>query len=375
VVSTIGSAHADVAVEEIKTFAIEGVLLYLLVLNAVQTPEGLRRVLWVLLLGAAFLATVTIFQKVTGSYTSPYFGFGKIHASYFLGKSEVPRVSGPIGDPNYYAQILAAALPLGLVSIFGERSLLRSGAAIAASAIICVAIMLTFSRGAGLSLILLFGIMAFLRYFKPAQVLGVVLALVVLLATVPAYTDRIASVSGVGGATAAAGSQEEADLATRSRTTEMLSAALVFADHPVVGVGPGAFPHYYQEYAERVGIEVMETAFAGEREGEEAQRQAHNAFLSIAAELGLPGLVIFCALLWVTVRQLIKARRRVLTRDPAMAGMATGFMLAVIAYAANGMFLTLAFERYFWLLLGLAGAAASIALREPVDETAARPGS
>ena len=38
-------------------------------------------------------------------------------------------------------------------------------------------------------------------------------------------------------------------------------------------------------------------------------------------------------------------------------------MLGIVAYASTAMFLTLAFERYFWLLLGLAGAASAIALR------------
>jgi putative inorganic carbon (hco3(-)) transporter len=363
ILSTLATDHQAAGVERVQGFAIEGLLVYLLVINAVRTPETLRRVLWTVLLAAAFLSFVTIVQKVLGNYTSPYFGFGKVHASYFLGKSEVPRVAGPIGDPNYYAQILLVAVPLGLVSIWRERSPLLRTAAIACTAFAVVAIMLTFSRGAGLGFALVFVIMAILRYFKPSQVVAVLVGIILLLSLVPAYKDRVASVSGVGGATAAAGSDTSADLATQSRAAEMLAGVMVFIDYPVLGVGPAGFPFYYQEYAQRLGLPVHETAESGEREGLEAQRQTHNAFIGIAADLGLPGLLVFCSILGASLRDLMRARRRSLRSDPALANMATGLMLAIVSYAATAMFLTLAFERYLWLLLGLAGAASAMALR------------
>ena len=361
--STLAGEYQDKGIEKVQALAIEGVLVYLLVLNAVRSPETLRRVLWTVLLAAAFLSSVTIMQKVLGNYTAPYLGFGKVHASYFLGKSEVPRVAGPIGDPNYYAQILLVAVPLGLVSVWRERSPLLRTVAIGATAFTMVAIMLTFSRGAGLAFGLVFAIMAVLRYFKASQVFAVVLGIFLLLSIVPAYKERVASVSGVGGATAAAGSSESADLATQSRAAEMASGMMVFLDYPVLGVGPAGFPFYYQEYAKRLGLPVHASAETGEREGLEAQRQTHNAYIGIAADLGLPGLVVFCAILWVALRDLMRARRRTLRSNPALANMATGFMLAIVSYAATAMFLTLAFERYFWLLLALGGAASSIALR------------
>jgi O-antigen ligase len=142
----------------------------------------------------------------------------------------------------------------------------------------------------------------------------------------------------------------------------MLAGLMVFIDYPVLGVGPAGFPYYYQEYAQRLGLPVHETAETGEREGLEAQRQAHNAYIGIAADIGLPGLVLFCSIFWVSLRDLMRARRRSLRSDPALANMATGFMLAIVSYAATAMFLTLAFERYLWLLLGLAGAASAMAL-------------
>jgi hypothetical protein len=44
--------------------------------------------------------------------------------------------------------------------------------------------------------------------------------------------------------------------------------------------------------------------------------------------------------------------------------MATAFFLAIISYLTTGIFLSLAFERYFWLILGLADALIIIAAEQ-----------
>jgi hypothetical protein len=38
----------------------------------------------------------------------------------------------------------------------------------------------------------------------------------------------------------------------------------------------------------------------------------------------------------------------------------TGFILVVVAYLATGMSMHFSYTRYFWLILGLAGAAGSM---------------
>ena len=74
------------------------------------------------------------------------------------------------------------------------------------------------------------------------------------------------------------------------------------------------------------------------------------------------GLAAFSCLLFVTARLLLRARRRLLTTRPDLADLPTAFLLAIVAYVACGLFLTLAFERYFWLLMALAAASAAIAV-------------
>ena len=139
---------------------------------------------------------------------------------------------------------------------------------------------------------------------------------------------------------------DQADGAIQSRVTEGLAALLAWADHPIIGVGPGEFPQYYRQYAEVVGIRVLAT-----------DREAHNLYLGMAAELGLIGITVFLIIVGPDHARPGSARGERFGRvDPLMADLATGFMLSIVAYLATGIFLHMSFIRYFWLMLALAAA-------------------
>jgi len=356
--STLVTAHQDVAVERVKQFALEGPVVYLLVVNSVRTPATLRRVLWTLLAAGTCLSLVTIYQQLTGTYERPYGGLGQIDHAYFRGQSDVARLAGPLGDPNYYAQILLAIVPVGLLSIWRERAPAARLAAGAATALVCLAITFTYSRGAAVAFVALLLAMGCLRYLRARHMAAIATAVALLVALVPAYRERVETITAIGGATAQAGEETTADDSTRSRTTEMLAAGLAFVDHPVLGVGPGAFPYHYQHYARRVGIEVRDETQSGPEKGELPRREAHNLVLGIAADIGVGGLAAFAGVMFLTFRNLLRTRRRWLGKRPELVNLADSLLLALIAYLTAALFLTLAFERYLWLLAALAGAAA-----------------
>jgi putative inorganic carbon (hco3(-)) transporter len=372
IVSALSSRHEDVALDQLQTFVFEGVLLYFLAVNAIRTPEALRRALWVVLLATAFLGLITVVQAATGTVWRSYGGFALPDPSFAIGKSDQFRASGPLGDPNYYGQVLLVGLCIALVFARREASALRRIVALGAAAFMGYAILLTYSRGTMVATLLVLLAMACLRYFKAWQVLVLILALIGTFVAVPSYADRLASVSSVTTATEQTGVDPEADQSTQSRATEMQAAANVFFDHPLLGVGPGAFPLYYQEYARAIaGGQVHEEDQSDERKGEQAEREAHNLVLSQLAELGLAGASLFFLAIAVTFGALARARRRLMrTGRPAEAHMATALLLALGGYLVCGMLLTLAFERYFWLLLALC-AIASLLARAPRSSPAA----
>jgi putative inorganic carbon (HCO3(-)) transporter len=369
IVSTIFSVDLTTGWDQVRTFAFEGVVIYFLLVNAIRTPATLRRAIWALLAAGALLSTLALLQRASGSYSIPYGGFAQVGRDYFIGRSSQPRVAGPLGDPNYYAQILLVLAPLGLMLTWAERSRLLRLLAFGAAALAMIGVALTASRGAGVAFLLLLVLMTVLRYIRVRELAVIVAGLAILLMALPTYRDRVATLTGVTNASTESSRHDTgADASVRSRKTEMLAAGLVFIEHPVLGVGPDEFPLYYQEYARRLGGAVHETSKRGPREGEAANREAHNLFLGLAADLGLAGLAVFLALLFLTARELGHARRYWLRRDPMLANIATGFLLAIVGYLACGLFLTLAFERYFWLLLALAGATGAIARRQALAE-------
>ena len=374
-ISGILSVDTATAFDTIVTFLLEGIVLYFLVTNVVRTRAAVIAIVWILLAVGAFLGALTFYQDATDTYGNIYLGFAQASEATIgvidptaLGTTGQFRLAGNIGEKNRYAQVLLVLVPLGLFMAIGERSRMRRLLALGASGAISLGVALTFSRGAAIGFVLLFGIMFLMGYLKWRYLLPVVLGVLIVFAAVPAYADRLSALVTVSESVGSTGI-DQADGAIQSRVTEGLAALLAWADHPIIGVGPGEFPQYYRQYAEVVGIRVLAT-----------DRESHNLYLGMAAELGLLGVTAFLIIVWLTLRDLARARRAVRARDPLMADLVTGFMLSIVAYMTTGIFLHMAFVRYFWLMLALAAATALVAMAiaraadgEPTLDASAEP--
>jgi putative inorganic carbon (HCO3(-)) transporter len=368
--STALSQHPPESIANLTSFVLEGALVYFLIVNVVRTPDALRQATWAVIGGGAFLATFTVLQNLGGAYDRPFFGFAQLDSGYFLGRSDVFRAQGPLPDANYYAQILLPSLAMGLVMLWRGRSKGERVLAGAAAALCLLGIAFTYSRGAAVALVLVMLVLAVLRYLTLANLARIAVGAALLFLLVPGYGERLGTLSALPGATADSGSAG-ADISTRSRATENRAAWLVFGDHPLLGAGPGSFPLLYQEYAREAGGEIHLQSSRGSdpSAGEAPEREAHNLFLGMAADLGLAGLFAFGGLVLVTLHQLMRARRRWLGTRPDLEALATGLLVALVGYLAAGVFLSLAFERYLWLLLGLAGATAHVLLAQTPETT------
>lgn len=355
------SADPDRALDMFGTLIVEGLLIYFFITNVVRSLADLRMVVWVLLAVGCFLGVLSVHQQLTSNYGFDYLGFSQVSNAALdtdpFDEGGQPRLSGPIGEKNRYAQIMAVLLPLGLFRIWGERRLILRVAATVATAFTAFGAVLTFSRGAALGMAITIVLMALFRYIRPSQLLGLALGVVVLFTLQPTYLERLTTLEALAGATTTRGEAAVEDSSIRKRANETIAALLVFADHPVIGVGRGLFPVYYGDYADEVGLAS---------ESSEA-RQAHNLYAGILAETGLLGFVAFMGVFAATLIDLDRVRRRWRIRAHEYADMAAAFSLAVVSYLTTGMFLHLAYERYLWIILALAGAAAVIGLqhREP----------
>lgn len=366
--STLLSADVASSAAAISLFASEGLVLYFLVVNVIRTTDGLRQVVWALLLSGAVMGAISIWQESTESYGNLMGGLAQVNEVGFKvgedlgGKVVRPRLAGPIGEQNRYAQLLVVLVPLALFRFWGERRLVLRVLAGLCTLLIVSGILLTFSRGAAVALAGLFLTMTVLRYIRVRQLLLVGVTTAVLIGVIaPQTLIRLDSLAGVGALLGS--SEEDADGALVGRATSNLAALNAFLDNPIVGVGPGQyFRRYSQEYGNELGLRHFDN-----------QRRAHNLYLETAADLGVLGFGAFMAIIAATMIPLWRLRRRLAKTRPDLANLAASFFLSVLGYLYTGVFLHLSYERYFWILLALAAVAAIVIRNELASEDAALP--
>ncbi len=377
--SALLSRYPKTSLQWTLTLVTEGALIYLLIINAVRHLATLRRVLWVLLCVCALTGALSAYQELTRTYDQSFMGFAQRKTERGLGDEHaddgllrtreslhpVYRAQGPLGDPNRYGQILIVMVPFGLMLAMRSRTWRARTLAAGLTAATLLGIFLTYSRGTMLILLIIPILMRMLGCLRTRHLaLGAVVAVGLVAIVAPGTLKRVSSIAGVQALVSSQG-DAEADGAIRGRTTAMLAALNAFRDHPVLGVGPGSYtPHYSVEYMANpeIAFRVRTT-----------QRRAHSLYLEMAAETGLIGLLVFLSIpAWIALR-LVFLRRTWLRRNPEHALWAGAFLVALFAYFGTAVFLHLAFQRYYWLLLGLSAAAVHVlSPREADGEIQAR---
>jgi O-antigen ligase len=111
------------------------------------------------------------------------------------------------------------------------------------------------------------------------------------------------------------------------------------ARHPFTGIGLGEFKPQMDDYADPgVGFSSI----------------AHNTYLEVAAETGLPNFLAFIAMLFFTYRSLDRVRRRASVSGPPLLYMAaTGIQAGFAGYLLGSFFLSSEYMKLLWLWMFL----------------------
>ncbi len=362
IVSAVQSRSIGDAMSWISVYLTEGLLLFFLTTNVIRTPQTVIRVVWVLLVAGAIMGGLSIVQETTHTYSNAFGGFAQLDRRGQAAGSALdaqPRLAGPIGEQNRYGQVLLVLIPLGIGFAVRRRRRRERLVAMAATALILGGMLLSYSRGAAVALAAVLVLMVLLRFVRLRQVLLVGAGVVVVaLLVAPGFFDRIASLQGLESLTSSSG-DTTADGSIQGRAALNLGALQAVIDHPVLGVGPGLFAaDYSAAYANETGIHHFLTS---------SQFPAHNLYLGIAADLGLVGFAVFMAILLLTAWLLWGERRRWQAVRADYSFLATAMLLSLAAYAASGVFLHLAYERYFWFLVALANATVLVLRAAPLE--------
>ena len=126
------------------------------------------------------------------------------------------------------------------------------------------------------------------------------------------------------------------------------AATRLIAAHPILGVGPDNFRHFY---GAELGLE-----------GWDERIQANNIYLEVLADLGVLGLAAF---VWMIGGPLVMAIRRTRANSSYLA---LGVALGIVAFLFHGLLDSfLAFNPTAWLLWLLLGVGSALKPRAPAD--------
>ncbi len=221
--STVAAAEKTVAIREFRLVILEPVGFYLVLRGVKLDRTGLWRVVDFLVLGAVTVAAIGLVEYATGT-------------DLITAEGGLARIRSVYGSPNNLALYLGRVLPLVVAVVVMGRHRARRLVYGAAALILAAATALTFSRGAwllgvpaGLAVVLVgwLGRRALL-FLGGALLAG--LAALPLAARLPRFAGLLDFSSGT----------------SFFRTRLWVSAWRMFADYPLLGVGPDNFLYQYR---------------------------------------------------------------------------------------------------------------------------------
>lgn len=258
--------------------------------------------------------------------------------------TDLERISGPIGDPNYWAQCQVLVLPIALWLLRDGRSPAARLLGGASSLLLVVGILQTESRGGALALLVAAAVWLWCQGGVLRRLLVVLPPLVLVLLAASGALGRFGALGEI------ATPDRASDPSLTGRTSEALVAVEIFRDYPLTGIGPGQYEANYAAYAPRVGLD------------DRLVRQPHNSYLGMAAESGAFGLAAFIGILATAIACALAAWRRLARRGLLADGrLAAAIGAGLSGYAVAAVLLDQAFPQFLFLGMGLAAAAYALA--------------
>jgi putative inorganic carbon (hco3(-)) transporter len=255
-------------------------VVFVLMMNTLTTPKRIERITWLIMFAGTYVAARGVFDYVRG--------VNLIEDGRLAG-----AIGGIFGNPNDLAMNMVCILPIAAMAALSRRySFLWRGVAAAGAVLMIATILFTKSRGGALALVITVLALVFTsRAVKPGLVIAGLAALLVVTPMIPdTFWARMATIVNAEQDEEFTGSREQ-------RSTLLREGFYTFTQHPLTGVGAGQFVNY-----DFPGRQVR-------------WRETHNAYLQVAAEIGIFGLV---ALFYLIVRALAAAwaLRRALGPQP-----------------------------------------------------------
>lgn len=363
--AVISTGLDEKTMENVLDFVKDFILIFIIV--QLSTEENAWKYSqWILIGSAVGLSLLTWFQFTTDSYAMDFFGLATSRTDSVQGDTsayiDFHRVGGPVGDPNFYAQMLVMIMPLAVYRFLTDPSRLARMLGLLAAVIIGGAIIFTYSRATLMVMIAVIGMILVERKIAVWKIgIGASFLLVLIFPLLPtSFKARMLTIVGIS-----ATSEEQEDVSAQGRLSEMLVAIEMFKDYPVYGIGYAQYEDNYQSYSAFIGLDQRIE-----------KRQAHNLYLEIAGEMGIIGLAAFTVMVLLIFRASYEARKTLskLGRYDLIPWLAA-VNFGMASYMLNSIFLHDDYFRFFWLCIAfVVGATATVeTLKEEAANRQNRP--
>jgi O-antigen ligase len=260
------------------------------------------------------------------------------------------RLGVGVYETNYLAAIIVLMVPMAFVLSSQAQLAVRRALWAGAGLVLVLMVFLTSSRGGFIGLLA-----AGMMFVYRRRGLGGALAVLLLL-----LASALLLPTDLGSRALATIFQDGSDLpagleqSNRAHVALFWAALRMIADSPIIGVGP-------------LNFKALSTLYTGLHQG----NIAHNTFLEIAAEFGLPALAVFLLLLVATLLTLGRASR--LDGSPEareLAGWAEGLRSGLVGFLVAGCFISAQYEKVLWLAVFLTIVLGALAAHRAVLDAA-----
>lgn len=297
------------------------ILIYYLLINNLNSLPQVQRLVWSVMVSALLVTFYGFYQYVHGVDISTF---------QWVDGEQFPdlkvRIFSTLQNPNLLAGFLVVVMSLAVGQGLYADSVGNKLLLFALVVVLGICLVLTYSRGAWLSIVV---VAAFCGRFYNRKVLWLFLIIpLVAFFCHDAVMERLISIFN------------PTDTSSTLRIALWESTIAMILDKPVLGIGWGAYWLVYPDYDFFLNNPAARIV------------HAHNMYLHIAAEIGIPGLLAFLAVIYGHTKKAVDILSH--TNNRRIAGLMLGIVAAVLGLAVNGftdyIMFNIQMSMLFWVL-------------------------
>ena len=291
------------------------IVIFVVIINVVRTEARLKGLIFLAMAAGIWLSVEAINDYRLGLMTVE-------------GYRAAGRGTGIFGNTNDMALHLVTILPITVAFMLGSKGALRKFIYGACAALMIAAIVLSYSRGAFIAMLIVMVFIAWqLGRQRRLEIIFAVLgsAGVIILLAPDKYGSRLLSIFIPS---------LDAEGSADARRGELFRSIYVALRHPLLGIGMG-------NYQPEMSYKGLVT---------------HNSYTQVAAEMGMAALACYVMLIVTPLRKLGQIARETFAtrRDSRFYYLALGLQASLIAYLISSFFLSVAYVWYVYYLVGYA---------------------